>query len=94
MTTGTKPWRDPRVAVGELLLLESAKRALAGARVLWKGLPLSVRSWVSPGSRWPGLAHVLSYIGTYDETHDIGNFAGSLVVVHQQYSRSSADEKR
>jgi len=35
----------------------------------------------------------LSYIRTYDETHDIGNFAGSLVVVHQQYSRSSADQK-
>jgi hypothetical protein len=75
------------------LLLASAKRALAAARVLWKSLPSSVREWVSPGLRWTGLAHVLSYIAAYDETHDLGNFAGNLVVLHQQYSRSSADEK-
>jgi hypothetical protein len=75
------------------LLLASARRALAGARILWHSLPRSVRGWVSPGSRWQGLAHVLSYIATYDETHDLGNFAGNLVVVHQQYSKSSANEK-
>src|SRR2546427_4553367 len=75
------------------LLLASAKLVLAGARIPWRSLPHSVRGWVSPGSRWPGLAHVLSYIATYDETHDLGTFAGNLVVVHQQYSESSADEK-
>src|SRR2546426_4105980 len=75
------------------LLLASAKLVLAGARIPWRSLPHSVRGWVSPGSRWPGLAHVLTYIATYDETHDLGTFAGNLVVVHEQYSGSSADEK-
>ena len=42
---------------------------------------------------WPGLAYVLSYIATYDETHDVGTFAGNLVLVHQQFSGSSTDEK-
>jgi len=93
MTTGTKLWRDLRVAVVELLLLESAKLGLAGARILWRSLPRSVRGWLSPGSRWPGLGYVLSYIANYDETHDLRTFAGKLVVVHQQYSGSSADEK-
>jgi len=39
------------------------------------------------------LAYALSYIATYDETHDLGTFAGNLVVVHQRYSGSSTDEK-
>jgi len=75
------------------LLLASAKRAQAGARNLWKRLPLSVRGRVYLASRWTGLLHVLSHLATYDETHDLGTFAGNLVVVHQQYSESSADEK-
>jgi hypothetical protein len=75
------------------LLLASAVRALAGARTLWKSLPRSLREWISPSSRLPGLAYVLSYIATYDETHDLGAFAGNLIVVHQQYSGSSAHEK-
>jgi hypothetical protein len=74
------------------LLLASAKLA-RGGRILWRSLPSSVRGWISPGWRWPGLWHGLSYIAAYDETHELGNFAGNLVVVHQQYSRSSADEK-
>ena len=100
MTTGTELWRDPRgratrtlLEASSSLLLASAKRALAGARVLWRSLPRSVREWISPSSRWPGLAYVLSYIATYDETHDLGTFAGNLVVVHQRYSGSSTDEK-
>jgi hypothetical protein len=75
------------------LLLASAKGTLAGARILWKSLPSRVRGWVSPASRRLGLDHVLFYIATYNETHDPGNFAGNLVVMHQQYSSCSADEK-
>jgi hypothetical protein len=75
------------------LLLAFARRAVAGARSLWRRLPVSVRERVVLASSWTGLPHVLSYIATYDEIHDPGNFAGNLVVVHRQYSRSSADEK-
>lgn len=75
------------------LLLASAVRALAGARIVWKSLPRSVREWISPSARLPGLAYVLSYIATYDETHDLGAFAGNLAAVHQHYSGSSAHEK-
>jgi hypothetical protein len=75
------------------LLLASAQRAVAGARNLWKRLPVSVRERVVLASSWTGLPQVLSYIATYHETHDLGNFAGNLIVVHQQYSRSAADGK-
>jgi len=57
MTTGTELWREPRgramrtlLEAASSLLLASAKRALAGARVLWRSLPRSVREWV--GRAW------------------------------------------
>lgn len=75
------------------LLCAAAKRALTGARILWQALPRSVRGGVSPALRWKGLAYVFNYLATYDEIHDLDNFAGNLVVVHQRYADSSAEEK-
>jgi hypothetical protein len=75
-------------------LLEAASSLLlASTRNLWKGLPLSVRRLLDTGFGWLGLAYASSFIATYDEIHDLNNFAGNLVVLQQQYSKISDDEK-
>jgi hypothetical protein len=75
------------------LLEATSSLLLASIRNFWKRLPLSVRRWVDPALGWLGLAYASNYIATYDEMHDLSNFAGNLVVLQQQYSRSSDDEK-
>jgi hypothetical protein len=75
------------------LLEATSSLLLASTRNLWKRLPLSVRRWVDTALRWLGLAYASGYIATYNEVHDLGNFAGNLGVLQQRYSGSSDDEK-
>lgn len=75
------------------LLFASAETGLAGARILWKSLPPSVRQWILPALKWKGLAYALNHIASYDETHSSVNFAGNLAALHEQYPRAPAAEK-
>jgi hypothetical protein len=75
-------------------LLEAVSSLLlASTRNVWKRLPFSVRRWVDLALGSLGLAYASSYIATYDEIHDLNNFAGNLLVLQHEYSRSSDDEK-
>ncbi len=78
-----------------LLFLGLASRTLAGVKKLWKRVvPRSVRTRVHAALDRTGVPYVLSYIASYDETHQLSNFAGNLVALSAAYVSSSADQRQ